>query len=124
MSIPMYTCIQTNHTTRSELGTYLVLFIHIYNVYIDTLKVDAKKKNLPLSLYHSHTYTHTHVRAGIQPVKAARRDRGDALVVQPESPRLGGAHTSSGQGRTSIITREGAGESSKKSASCEKSCGN
>ena len=100
----MNNCIQTNHTTRSELGAYLVLFIHIYHVYIDTLKVDAKKKLLPLSLSHSHTYTHTHVRAGIQPVKAARRDRGDALDTQVEIRRLGRAHASSGQGRAISVT--------------------
>ena len=26
MYLPIYTCIQTNHTTRSELGAYFVLF--------------------------------------------------------------------------------------------------
>ena len=41
MFIPVYNCIQTNHATRSELGAYFVLFIHIYHIYIDTLKVDA-----------------------------------------------------------------------------------
>ena len=123
MSIPMYTCIQTNHTTRSELGAYLVLFIHIYHIYIHTLKVDAlnkKKTSLSLSL----SLTHTHVRACIQPIKAARRDRRDALAVQAEICRLGRAHTSSGQGRAISVTREGADENSQKSVSCEKSCGN
>ena len=59
MYLPIYTCIQTNHTTRSELGAYLALFIHIYHIYIHTLKVDALKKtslSLSLSLTHTHTY--------------------------------------------------------------------
>ena len=50
MYLPIYTCIQTNHTTRSELGAYFVLFTFEC---CNPLKETAPKVGVDACFYHS-----------------------------------------------------------------------